>query len=133
MTKRLKRSGNGYNGKQDLYLFVYLPIPLWVKIGISRDGRTRSQQVSRSIPGWAVQVCRVRVRNAYAIEQSLHRALCRFRLRFPMPGDGGTEWFWFVAALPWFAMAGLAWLWDRIIILLLLACAAAMVYFWINN
>ena len=131
----MKRSGNGYAGRQDLYIMthreisvvvfagaVYLaasyhPALIWlflanpVKIGIGGNSEKRRAQVDKSVPGRVVRLVSLRVRGAYHIEQSLHRALRPFRV--PFIGSGKTEWFAGFTAFPAVVVVALAWTWER--------------------
>lgn len=131
----MKRSGNGYTGRQDLYIMthreitvivfagcaylalVYHPALIWlflanpVKIGIGGNSEKRRAQVDKSVPGRVVRLVSLRVRGAYQIEQSLHRALHPFRV--PFIGSGKTEWFAGFTAFPAIVVAALAWTWER--------------------
>lgn len=131
----MKRSGNGYTGRQDLYIMthreitvivfvgcaylalVYNPALIWlflanpVKIGIGGNSEKRRAQVDKSVPGRVVRLVSLRVRGAYQIEQSLHKALHPFRV--PFIGSGKTEWFAGFTAFPAIVVATLAWTWER--------------------
>ena len=101
------RSGLFAAAKQDkskagwiLYLMVHLPFVWWVKIGIT--GRTpvaRANDIDKAMFGFPVPVCMVVVPGAYIWEQMLHRICRRVQRRF-YDGDGSSEWFLFVAAIP---------------------------------
>lgn len=130
-----RKSGNGHTGRQDLYImthrelsvfvfmgcaylalaynpaFIFLFLTNPVKIGIGGNSEKRRAQVDRSVPGRVVRLVSVKVRGAYQIEQSLHRALRPFRV--PFIGSGKTEWFAGFTAFPAVVVVALAWTWER--------------------
>lgn len=130
----MRRSGNHYAGRQDLYImthreisvivftgaaylaFSYHPGLIWlflanpVKIGIGGNSEKRRAQIDNSVPGRVVRLVSLRVRGAYQIEQSLHRALHPFRV--PFIGSGKTEWFAGFTAFPAIVVVALAWTWE---------------------
>lgn len=92
-----RRTGNGTNASQDLYLLVYLPIPLFVKVGISGNVWQRVGFISESLPGFVVPLLYVRTPYAWTLEQWLHS--CLSWLSVPFFGSGRTEWFFLPAVL----------------------------------
>ncbi len=90
-----RRSGNGYNGVQYIYVLLNLPY-FWVcKIGIGGNLK-RTKQVDRSSPGKDFVIFAWRIPFAYQVEQFLHRLFWLFRIRFG--GSGHTERFWSIVA-----------------------------------
>jgi len=83
-----------------LYLMVHFPLIFFVKIGITgRTAAARARDIDEAVWGFPIPVCIVIVPGAYMWEQMLH-GLCRpLGVRF-YDGDGSSEWFWFVAAVP---------------------------------
>lgn len=92
-----KRSGNGTSASQFLYLLIYLPIPLFVKVGISGNVWQRVGFISESLPGFVVPLLWVKVPFAWQLEQALHGWLSW--LSVPFIGSGRTEYFWLPAVL----------------------------------
>lgn len=146
-----RKTGNGTKAKQELYVMVWLPAAIFtivaaiylatikhpafvwlaiacpVKIGIGGNSERRRREIDNSLPGPVWKVFSATIRNAYGVEQSLHRAL-RW-LNVPMMGSGKTEWFFGFAFFPAVLMAGLVWATDRIIfIALMLAFLWAVAY-----
>lgn len=89
-----------------LYLLIHIPFVWWVKIGITsvRIGAAkRAANIDREMFGFPVPVFFVVVPNAYGIEQELHRWFKVLNCRWSN-SDGGSEWFWFPAAIPTLAI-----------------------------
>lgn len=104
-----RKSGNGTSASQYIYLLVYLPIPLFIKVGISGNVWKRVGFISESLPGFVVPVLWVKVPWAFQLEQAIHGWLSF--LSVPFMGSGKTEWFWLPAAVvlvPLFALVILA-------------------------
>lgn len=89
MRKRKPVSGNGTHRRQWLYLYVNIPLIIFVKIGISGDYLRRASQVNKDAFGWAIPVFAVKIPFAWQCEQALHR-LFRF---MSVPFGGSREWF----------------------------------------
>lgn len=95
---KMRRTGNGTNARQWLYVLINIPMIWIVKIGITGNLSKRIRQIDRSAIGWDVPIFAVKIRFAYAVEQSIHRLCARLRVRFH--GSGKTERFLVLAALP---------------------------------
>lgn len=96
-----------------LYLMVSLPLPLFVKIGITGVGiGKRARSIDKAMRGclfaFPLPVFFCVVPGAYYIEQMLHRELAPLQ-RSPYKGDGHTEWFWLPAGI--FALAVMLAIW----------------------
>lgn len=94
----MKRTGNGSKSRQWLYILINIPLIWIVKIGITGNLSRRIRQIDRSAFGWDVPIFAVKIRFAYAVEQSIHRFCSGLRIRFH--GSGKTERFFVLAALP---------------------------------
>lgn len=94
-----------------LYLFVNFPLVWFCKIGITRkSARRRAKQVDRAAPGIPIPVFILFAPFlAYPIEQALHWMMDGLNMRY-YKGDGSTEWFFILAALPALAVMALGWL-----------------------
>lgn len=107
-----------------LYLFINIPLITFVKIGVTGKGKAttkgRAMQVSRAAPGIAIPVGIMLIPFfARPVEQFLHMINAPIRARF-YKGDGSTEWFWILAAVPYYIMMLLhfqAWMWVAQMIL----------------
>jgi hypothetical protein len=86
-----------------LYIMINLPRFWFVKIGISKDVKTRSRTITRSMPGRAVPIVVLPLFNARIVEGFLKRALKAHNT--PLEGSGYTEWFWFYTAPVAFVVA----------------------------
>ncbi len=101
-----------------LYLFINIPLITFVKIGVTGKGRAttagRARQVSRAAPGIAIPVGIMFIPFfARPVEQLLHMVNAPIRARF-YKGDGSTEWFFILAAVPYYILMLLhfqAWMW----------------------
>lgn len=100
-----------------LYLFVNFPLVIFCKIGITRkSARRRAKQVDRAAPGVPIPIfilfapfC------AYPLEQLLHWLMDGLNVRY-YKGDGSTEWFFILAAIPALAFMLVGWLaWAALI------------------
>lgn len=94
-----------------LYLFVNFPMIWFCKIGITRkSAKRRAKQVDRAAPGTPIPVFILFAPFlAYPIEQGLHWLMDGLNFRY-YRGDGSTEWFFILAALPALAVMALGWL-----------------------
>lgn len=94
MKCRKRKSGNGTTSRQWIYIFLNVPFILICKVGISGNVKARKKQVSDSAPGIAIPIFALKIRNAYGVEQIIHRGF-EF-LNVPFIGSGKSEWFWIV-------------------------------------
>lgn len=94
-----------------LYLFINFPFIWLCKIGITRrSAARRARQVDKSAPGIPIPVFILFAPFfAYYIEQFLHRLMDGLNIRY-YKGDGSTEWFFILAALPALAVMVLGWM-----------------------
>ena len=94
-----------------LYLFVNFPLVWFCKIGITRkSAKRRARQVDRAAPGMPIPIFILFAPFlAYPIEQGLHWLMDGLNFRY-YKGDGSTEWFFILAALPALAVMALGWL-----------------------
>ena len=92
-----------------LYIMIHCPFIWWVKIGITGKKRSaRAKQIDRAVIGFPIPVAAVPLPGAYNLEQRLHRILSPLSCRFYL-GDGSTEWFWIVAAVPVLVVMAAIW------------------------
>jgi len=89
-----RRTGNGTNNRQWLYIMVNVPLFFLCKIGISGNKNRRAREVSEKVFGWAIPVFAVYIPFAFALEQSMHRLFGFANVRF----GGSREWFLFPVA-----------------------------------
>ena len=108
-----------------LYLMIHVPKFYLVKIGISRNVRNRSRNISDSIPGRAVPVFALPIIGAEGLEKYIHRRCAP--LNRPFVGSGRTEWFYLPAAVVALGIMLLAFLAQ----LAALACVGYVVWLWI--
>jgi hypothetical protein len=107
-----------------LYLFLNIPLITFVKIGVTGKGKAttsgRAKQVSRAMPGVAIPVGIMFIPFfARPVEQAFHAVNSLASTRF-YKGDGSTEWFWILAAVPYYILMLLhfqAWMWAAQMIL----------------
>lgn len=97
-----------------LYLMVNIPYVWRWKIGITTKSMfRRAKQVDRDAPGIPVALFGTIIPGAYFVEQWLHKQLFGLRSNY-YKGDGHTEWFNIVAAIPAFMvmhMINCGWAW----------------------
>lgn len=110
-----KRTGNGSKSRQWLYVLINIPLIWIVKIGITGNLSRRIRQIDRSAIGWDVPIFAVKIRFAYAVEQSIHRLCSGLRIRFH--GSGKTERFFVLAALPAILVAVIVFVLEWIVYL----------------
>lgn len=120
-TKR--KSGNGTIARQDLYLMVNWPYFFIFKIGISRDAKHRSRQVSAKHPGTYYCVAVARIEFAYQVEQ----LLLSLTSLFYWPFFGGKEQRW---GLLWVLIAPLIWLLVLLRYLIIMAMILLVFYIY---
>ena len=106
-TSKIKHRRGLFDAKENkskagwiLYLMVHFPFFWWWKIGITgRTAVARANDIDEAMFGFPIPVFVVVVPGAYIWEQMLH-GFCRgLQVRF-YDGDGSSEWFWFLAAIP---------------------------------
>lgn len=98
-----------------VYLFLHLPCIWRVKVGITgRTASHRAKQVSRAMPGVAIPIGIMFLPFfAKVVEQAFHSLFSGLQLRF-YKGDGSTEWFFVLAAIPFYILMYfhfVAWMW----------------------
>lgn len=92
-----------------MYLMINLPLVFFVKIGITgKSASKRAKGLNRSVPGLPIPIFFCVIPGAYYLEQWLHRSLSGLSVRY-YSGDGGSEWFWILAAP--FALAVMIGIW----------------------
>ena len=92
-----------------MYLMINLPLIFFVKIGITgKSASKRAKGLNRSVPGIPIPIFFCIIPGAWHLEQWLHRSLSGLSVRY-YSGDGGSEWFWILAAP--FALAVMAAVW----------------------
>lgn len=80
---------------------VGVPWFWWVKIGITHVGIgafKRAFAVDKAMWGFPFPIMIVPIPGAYHFEQRIHGILKPLSFRF-YRGDGGSEWFWVLAAI----------------------------------
>ncbi len=92
-----------------LYLMVHVPWFMFWKIGIGHDAFKRAKQVDRAMFGFPFPVMALFIPGAYFVEQTLHRQLSFFSVKF-YDGDGSSEWFLFPVAPIVFLLMLSGWL-----------------------
>lgn len=98
-----------------LYLMIHFPMIWFVKIGITgRTATARAADIDEAVFGFPIPVFVLIVPEAYFFEQMLHSLCAPLNVRF-YRGDGSSEWFFILAAVPalLFMLAGwmfYAWL-----------------------
>ena len=94
-----------------LYLFINFPLVFFCKIGVTgRSAVKRARQVDKAAPGIPIPVfLLVAPFCAYELEQFLHRLMDGLSVRY-YRGDGSTEWFFIIAAIPALALMALGWM-----------------------
>ena len=106
-TSKIKHRRGLFDAKENkskagwiLYRMVHVPFFWWWKIGITgRTAVARANDIDEAMFGFPIPVFVVVVPGAYIWEQMLH-GFCRgLQVRF-YDGDGASEWFWFLAAIP---------------------------------
>lgn len=94
-----------------LYLQVHFPFIIFWKIGIvswAKGAGKRAAEIDRAVFGWPIPVMILWMPGAYQFEQFLHRRLSWLNVRF-YKGDGASEWFLFVVAVPVFLLMWAIW------------------------
>ncbi len=109
MGKSTFRKGRDSKSGWVLYLMVHFPFLIFWKIGITgRTATARANDIDEAVFGFPIPVFVVIVPGAYMWEQMLHN-LCRpLQVRF-YKGDGASEWFMFMAAIPALAFMLAVW------------------------
>lgn len=88
---------------------INIPLVVFVKIGITgHSAKRRAAGLNRSVPGLPIPIFFCVVPGAYHVEQWLHRLCSGLSVRY-YSGDGGSEWFWILAAIPALGLMAAIW------------------------
>lgn len=92
-----------------IYLMVYLPLPLFWKIGFANDSViNRAAALDKEVFGFFFPICWIYLPFAHRVEKAFHRLFRPLNTRVLYKGNGSTEIYWFPVAVPVLAFM-LAW------------------------